>query len=115
MITIYGISNCDSVQKAIKWLNARQVQWTFHNFREQGIDKETLELWLSHFPANKLINTRSTTYKELSEKEKQAVNDNSAAIALMMKYNTVIKRPVWDFGNGQFLLGWDEKALTQML
>lgn len=114
MIHIYGIPNCDTVQKAIKWLNAHKVAYTFHNFREEGISKSTLETWLKHFPADKLINTRSTTYRSLTDEEKKATGSEAKAIALMMEHHSIIKRPVWDFGNGTYLLGWDEAKLSEL-
>lgn len=115
MITIYGIPNCDTVQKAIKWLDAKKVQYTFHNYKESGIDKATLEIWLKHFPADKLINTRSATYRALTDSEKTSITNKSKAIALMMNHNSIIKRPVWDFGNGNYFLGWDEQELGKIL
>ncbi len=113
MIKIYGIHNCDVMQKAIKWLVAHNVKYQFHNYKEAGIDAATLGYWLEHIPVDKLINTRSTTYKELPETEKADISNKPAAIALMMKYNSIIKRPVWDFGNNSFLLGWDEKEVAK--
>lgn len=115
MITIYGISNCDTMQKAIKWLNAKGIPYTFHNYREQGIDKETLSRWLKQLPTDKLINTKSTTYRGLSNTDKAAIHDKQKAIALMMEHNSVIKRPVWDFGDGRLFLGWDEKTMEEMV
>jgi arsenate reductase len=115
MIKIYGIHNCDTMQKAIKWLDAKKVKYVFHNYKEQGIDKATLELWLKHLPVDKLINLRSTTFRELSEDERGSITNKSKAIALMMKYNSIIKRPVWDLGNGTFFLGWDEKEISKLL
>lgn len=115
MIVIYGIPNCDTVQKAIKWLNANKIEFRFHNYREHGIDKQTLEKWLQHFAINKLVNTRSTTYKELSDADKKCIDNKEAAIAVMMQYNSVIKRPVWDLGDGHYFLGWDEKELSRLL
>jgi arsenate reductase (glutaredoxin) len=115
MITIYGIKNCDTMQKAMKWLDAKKVQYSFHNYKESGIDKASLELWLKHFPADKLVNTKSTTYRALTDAEKASISNKPKAIALMIKNNSLIKRPVWDFGNGTFFLGWDENELSKLL
>lgn len=103
------------MQKAVKWLQGKGLEFIFHDYRESGIDKASIELWLKHFPIDKLINLRSTTYKELADEEKASIAGKPKAIALMMKYNTVIKRPVWDFGDGRFFLGWDETALNELL
>jgi len=115
MIRLYGISNCDTMQKAFKWLDARKIKYEFHNYKESGIDKATLELWLEHFATDKLMNTRSTTFRSFTDKEKASITNKAKAIELMMKNPSVIKRPVWDLGNGKFFLGWDEKEVSKLL
>lgn len=115
MITIYGISNCDTMQKALKWMNGKGLKYIFHNYKESGIDKATIELWLKHFPTDKLINLKSTTYRSLADSEKDSIKDKGKAIDLMIKYPSVIKRPVWQLGDGRFYLGWNEKELSELL
>lgn len=115
MITIYGIPNCDTVQKAIKWLNTNNIKFRFHNFREDGLEDKSIEYWLTFQPLNKLINTRSTTFRDLGEKGKGALDDPKKAIALMKEYPSIIKRPVWDMGKDGVFLGWDEQAMAQLL
>jgi arsenate reductase len=113
MINIYGIKNCDTVQKALKWLDANKVSYQFHNYKETGLDKATIQTWLKHLPADKLINSRSTTYKDLPAAEKEKVSSEAGAIALIMEHTSIVKRPVWDFGKGNYLLGWDEKVIRE--
>jgi arsenate reductase len=115
MLKIYGIHNCDTVQKALKWLDKKGVKYVFHNFKEQGLDKATIEAWLKYLPLDKVVNARSTTFKELPESDRKKATDKAKAIALMMEHNSIIKRPVWDFGNGKMFLGWDEKTLTELV
>ena len=115
MIRIYGIKNCDTMQKAFKWLDGKKLKYEFHNYKESGIDKATLELWLKHLPTDKLANTKSTTYRALTDKEKASISDKAKAISLMIKNPSLIKRPVWDLGTGEFLLGFDEDELAKHL
>ena len=115
MIKIYGIKNCDTMQKAFKWLDSKVIAYDFHDYKVAGIDKATIEVWLKHFPADKLINTKSTTYRSLSETEKGSISKKSKAIAIMMNNTSIIKRPVWDFVDGRLFLGWDETVLTTMV
>ena len=115
MIKIYGIKNCDTMQKAMKWLDAKKVQYEFHNYKESGIDKATLQTWLEHFATDKLINTKGTTYRELSDADKASISNKTKAIGLMINNPSLIKRPVWDFGNGKFFLGWDEKEVAKLI
>ena len=115
MVKIYGIHNCDTMQKALKWLQARGVKYEFHNYKEAGIDRDTLEVWLLQFPANQLINTKSTTFRALSEDDRAGIDNHEKALDLMQQHNSIIKRPVWDFGNGTFFLGWKEQEIAQLL
>ena len=115
MIKIYGIKNCDTMQKALKWLDAKKLKYYFHNYKEESIDKATLEVWLKHFPIDKLINLKSSTYRLLSDIEKASITDKKKAIELMMKNTSIIKRPVWDLGNGKFFLGWNEDELKNLV
>jgi len=101
------------MQKAFKWLDAKKLKYEFHNYKESGIDKATLQLWLQHFATDKLINTRGTTFRELSDEQKASITSKTKAIALMIADPSLIKRPVWDFGNGKMFLGWDEKELEK--
>ena len=103
------------MQKAVKWLDAEKISFEFHISKDAGIDKATLDIWLQHFPVDKLINTKSTTYRALPDSEKANITDPSKAINLMINNTSLIKRPVWDFGNGQYFLGWDEKELNELL
>ena len=37
--TLYGIKNCDTVKKARAWLDERGVQYRFHDYKSDGIDR----------------------------------------------------------------------------
>ncbi len=45
MTTIYGIRNCDTMKKARAWLDTHGVDYQFHDYKTQGIARETLEGW----------------------------------------------------------------------
>ena len=103
------------MQKAMKWLDAKKVTYEFHNYKESGIDKATLQVWLKHFATDKLINTKGTTYRALSDEEKASISNKAKAIGLIVNNPSLIKRPVWDFGNGTYFLGWDEKEVAKLV
>ena len=42
-ITMYGIPNCDTIKKAKKWLEAEGVEYQFHDYRKQGVDKAMVD------------------------------------------------------------------------
>ena len=35
---IYGIKNCDTMKKALDWLDNHKVDYTFHNYKKDGVD-----------------------------------------------------------------------------
>lgn len=114
MVTVYGIPNCDSVKKATSWLTKHKVEFSFHNYKQQGISKAKLKQWSKKFGWEKLLNKKSTTWRNLTPGEQQNLTTESAAIALMVQQPTVIKRPVIE--DGKILLaGFDENEYTVML
>jgi arsenate reductase len=42
-VTIYGIKNCDTMKKARAWLDRRNVDYVFHDYKTAGIDRAQLE------------------------------------------------------------------------
>jgi arsenate reductase len=115
MIKIYGIKNCNTMQQAFSWLAENKIKYEFHNYKESGIDKDTLEHWLEQIPIDKLINTKGTTYRGLLDVERASISDKSKAKALMMSKPSMIKRPVWEFGKGKLLLGFNEEELSRYI
>ena len=44
-ITIYGIKNCDTMKKARAWLEQHGVDYVFHDYKTEGIERARLEQW----------------------------------------------------------------------
>lgn len=86
---MYGIKNCDSVKKANKFLQQHKTDFEFIDFRQQPLDATTVQTWVEKLGWEKLLNKRSTTYKNLTEEEKNNIN-----IELILKSPTLIKRPI---------------------
>ena len=40
---LYGIPNCDTIKKAKKWLSDNNQDYSFHDYRKDGIDSDFLE------------------------------------------------------------------------
>lgn len=106
MVTLYGIPNCDTVRKARKWLTAHQIEHHFHDVRKDGLESSTLTDWESKAGWETLLNRRGTTWRKLDDATKTSVNKD-AAIQLMLKEPTLIKRPVLEHDN-QITVGFSE-------
>lgn len=92
-ITLFGISQCDTVKKAKTWLEKQNINYQFHDFRKQGIDETLVKAWLQKVPMEKLVNKRSTTWRQLDDAIKNNLNLTNAA-EVLTSHPTLIKRPV---------------------
>ena len=95
MITLYGIPNCDTMKKARSWLDAHHIEYVFHDYKKQGVDKKELNRWVAELGWETLLNQRGTTWRKLDENLKSNINQ-TAALKLMLDNPSIIKRPVLD-------------------
>ena len=102
-IQLYGISNCNTVRKAIKYLDFNDVRYQFIDYRKNPMSLEKLQVIVSSVGWEGLINRRSMTYRSLSEDQKKNINYD-----LVLDYPTLIKRPVLISGD-EVLVGFSEK------
>lgn len=108
MYTLYGIKNCNTVKKAVDWLDSHKIAFEFHDYKKAGISKEKLTAWTKQVDWEKLVNKKGTTWRALSDDEKENVKDANAAIALMQEKTSVIKRPLIEKNGKVVTLGFDE-------
>jgi Spx/MgsR family transcriptional regulator len=106
-ITLYGISNCDTVKKARAWLAEHQVEVQFHDFKKLGVPEARLDRWLADVGWEKLLNRQGTTWRKLDAATQAAVIDARSARALMLAQASVIKRPVVEWNAQDVSVGFD--------
>lgn len=114
MYIVYGIPNCDTVKKTQTWLKENQVGFEFHNYKKDGITTEKLENWLNQVSIDELINKKGSTWKALSDEEKASVVDAQSAIAVILKNESVIKRPLIEENGKVVALGFDAKKYEEI-
>jgi Spx/MgsR family transcriptional regulator len=118
MIRIYGIPNCDTVKKARKWLDAKGVEYAFHDFRKEGADPEKLRSWIAAKGVDVVLNRRGTTFRKLTDAEKEQAGDSHKAVALLVQHPSMIKRPVVEHtlkDGGGLLIGFKEDEWSAAL
>ncbi len=99
MTILYGIKNCDTVKKARSWLDDHGVAYRFHDFRNDGLEKQQLIEWSIQLSWEVLLNRRSTTWRQLPDEIKDNL-DKAQAIELMLQHPTLIKRPLLEREGG---------------
>lgn len=97
MYIIYGIKNCDTMKKAFTWLNDHQVSYQFHNYKTDGLSAELLSDLLKLVHWQSLLNTRGTTWRKLDEAVRNQVDNQDAAIKIMLANPSILKRPLAGF------------------
>ena len=103
-MTLYGLKTCDTCRKALKALENPD----FVDVRADGGPDDVLAAALDRFGVD-LLNTRSTTWRGLSEEERAG-----APIALLKAHPTLMKRPLI-VQDGQMYLGWKQDVQDQLL
>ena len=91
--TIYGIKNCDTMKKALKWLEDNKVPHTFHDYKKAGTDEKILRAAIDQCGWDNVINRRGTTWRQLPEGIKNAMEIESA-IKVAQENPSIIKRPL---------------------
>ncbi len=109
-VTLYGISNCDTVKKARAWLDGRGVAYQFHDFKKAGVPRDRLAGWSRAVGWEKLVNRQGTTWRKLDPAQQAGVRDEASAQALMLAQPSVIKRPVVEWPGGATTVGFDAAA-----
>ena len=99
MISIYGLKNCDTCRKALKWLEAEGIAHEFKDIRADGFSDAQLDNWVATTGWETLLNRRGTTWRKLSDAEKDGV-DESKAKEQMRDQPALIKRPVFETKSG---------------
>lgn len=111
MLTVYGIKSCDTCRKARKFLAENDIEFRFHDVRDDGLDIQMLERWADRIEWEKLLNRKSLTWRKIPEADKEGLTKNRA-FALMLDQPTLVKRPVLE--SDRFMaVGFSEKRFGE--
>ena len=110
-VTLYGIKNCDTVKKARAWLAAHDIDYVFHDYKSEGIDRARLKKWCEEVGWEALLNRAGTTFRKLPDPDKENLTA-AKAIRLMIAQPSMIKRPVLDLGRRR-LVGFKPDAYAK--
>nr|WP_067059694.1 Spx/MgsR family RNA polymerase-binding regulatory protein [Mucilaginibacter sp. L294] len=111
---VYGITNCNTVKKALDWFKANNVAYEFHDFKKLGVSAEKLNEWDSKAGYEKFLNKQGLTWKQLGPAVKESIKTKNDALQLLQQKTSMIKRPVIENGNFLFF-GFDEAVYNKEL
>lgn len=105
---IFSLKSCDTCRRAIRELKEFGHELDITDIRNDGISATDRARFLKYF-GDKLVNRRSTTWRNLSETEREL-----PALSLLERFPALMKRPVID-ANGQLYLGWGDDVRDILL
>ena len=99
------------MKKARNRLEANGIDYRFHDYKAEGIDREHLERWTAEAGWETVLNRAGTTFRKLPDDEKDGL-DGKKAILLMLAQPSIIKRPVLEVG-GKLIIGFKPETYEQ--
>ena len=112
-ITLYGIKNCDSVKKARAWLDQQNLQYSFHDYRVEGLESPLLQKFIDELGFELVLNQRSTSWRQLADEQKRDLTPEKA-LQLMLATPTLIKRPIISIDD-KYFVGFNPEQLSAAL
>ncbi len=105
---VYGISTCDTVRKARKALEAAGRDVEFRDVRAEPLTGGEIAEFEAAF-GDKIVNRASTTWRNLSEGERE-----KPVADLLSEHPALMKRPVIREGD-KLTLGWAKATQAEWL
>ncbi len=103
-IKIYGIPNCGTCKKAIKWLQENDVDYEFINTKDNPPDRATIALWVKTLGNKPMRNTSGKSYRAIGEEKKTWTDEQW--IKAFANDAMLLKRPLFVKDNQAVLVGF---------
>jgi arsenate reductase (glutaredoxin) len=95
-LVVYHYPKCSTCQKALKWLDSRDIEYKPFHIVEETPDGVTLKALIekSGLPFKRFFNTSGMKYRELGLKDKLPSMNLDEAVELLASDGMLIKRPL---------------------
>lgn len=108
---------CSTCQKAKKWLDGHNIEYSERHIAEDNPSYDELKEWYekSGLPLKKFFNTSGLVYREMQLKDKLSSMNEEEQLKLLATNGMLVKRPIV-VGEDIVLVGfkeaeWDEKLM----
>lgn len=115
-LTVYHYPRCSTCRKALKWLEARELQYVSIDLVATPPSSATLrDLHArSGLPITRFFNTSGESYRSGNFKARLPKLSEAEALAALAADGKLIKRPIVDTGS-RVLVGFDAAAYSAAL
>ncbi|SFA90400.1 arsenate reductase [Lentibacillus halodurans] len=113
-LTFYWYPNCGTCQKAKKWLDEHEIDYTSIHIVDEPPTKEQLLSFISKsdLPAKKFFNTSGKKYREQNIKDKMKDASPEEMAEMLASDGMLIKRPIITDGK-KVTVGFKEETFTE--
>ena len=100
---------CSTCQRAKKWLDAHNIEYTDRHIVEDNPTYEELKEWYgkSGLPLKRFFNTSGLLYREMQLKDKLSAMSEEEQLRLLATNGMLVKRPILVDGD-RVLVGFKE-------
>ncbi len=116
MLEFICYPKCTTCQKAQKWLDENNKEYTLRNIKEEKPNIDELKKWysLSGLPLKKFFNTSGLLYKSMLLKDKLPAMTEQEMLELLATDGMLVKRPIL-VGDDFVLVGFKESHWSEKL
>lgn len=116
MVLFVEYPKCTTCQKAKKWLDVHEVEYTDRHIKEEKPTAAELEEWhkRSGLPLKKFFNTSGLLYKSMKLKDRLPSMSEKEQYELLGTDGMLVKRPII-VGEDFVLTGFKEKEWEEKL
>ena len=107
---------CSTCQKAKKWLNEHNVEYTERHIAEEKPTYDELKEWYekSRLPLKKFFNTSGLLYKEMKLKDRLPSMSEDEQLRLLATDGMLVKRPIL-VTEDKILVGFKEAEWAEII
>ncbi len=107
---------CSTCQKAKKWLEEHNIEFTERHIVEEKPNYDELQMWYkrSGLPLKKFFNTSGLVYKEMKLKDKLPAMSEEEQLKLLATNGMLVKRPMV-ISEDKVLVGFKEAEWEKLL
>lgn len=104
-LAVYGIKNCDTMKKALIWLDSHKIGYDFHDYKKEGADKDVIASAIKQLGWEDVINRKGTTWRALPETTRDKMTA-ATALKAALDNPSLVKRPLV-FDGKTYRVGFD--------
>ncbi len=111
---LYGIKNCNTVKKALTFLDERNVSYVFHDYKKESPKEAFLLKAFERFGWETVINRKGMTWRQLPDDVKDSM-DERKALEIAMEKPSIIKRPLVVLDGEVKAIGFKEEEYIDLV